>query len=71
MAYDVMIYIICIYSERELKQIQYEWQQATRVIDRLVMFGYIAATIAFATYMLAWHNEELTLTDEVMDQAKA
>uniref|UniRef100_A0A915CH68 Neurotransmitter-gated ion-channel ligand-binding domain-containing protein n=1 Tax=Parascaris univalens TaxID=6257 RepID=A0A915CH68_PARUN len=58
-------------EERELKQIQYEWQQATRVIDRLIMFGYIAATIAFATYMLAWHNEELTLTDDVMDQAKA
>ncbi|KHN77477.1 Acetylcholine receptor subunit alpha-type acr-5 [Toxocara canis] len=57
-------------QERELKRIQYEWQQTTRVIDRLIMFAYILLTILFAAYMLAIHSDDIMLTDDVMDRAK-
>lgn len=57
-------------SERELRRIKFEWQQVTRMIDRMIMFGYIVVTIVFAVYMLATREGEIRLTEEVMDRVK-
>jgi hypothetical protein len=36
--------------ERALKKIKFEWQQVTRMIDRLIMFAFILLTIVFAVF---------------------
>ncbi|CAI4222723.1 unnamed protein product [Auanema sp. JU1783] len=57
-------------AEKELRRIKFEWQQITRMIDRIIMFFYIILTVTFAVYMLASREPEIRLTDDIMDRVK-
>ncbi|PAV86757.1 hypothetical protein WR25_06394 [Diploscapter pachys] len=59
-----------IQKERDMKRIQFEWQQITRILDRMIMFTYIIITVIFAFYMLASREPEIRLDDEIMDRVK-
>ncbi|CAJ0948330.1 unnamed protein product, partial [Mesorhabditis belari] len=59
-----------IQHERDSRRIQFEWQQVTRIIDRIIMFIYIVATITFAVYMLTTRDPDIWLTDHLMDTIK-
>ncbi|KAF8387343.1 acr-18 [Pristionchus pacificus] len=59
-----------LHHDREQRRIQFEWQQVTRIIDRLIMFAYIIVTVVFAVYMLATREPEIKLTDDIMDSVK-
>ncbi|CAD6186906.1 unnamed protein product [Caenorhabditis auriculariae] len=61
---------LSIQAERELKRIKFEWQQVTRLIDRLIMFVYIIVTILFAVFMLASREAVISLSDATMDSVK-
>ncbi|CAJ0573677.1 unnamed protein product, partial [Mesorhabditis spiculigera] len=56
--------------DRDSKRIQFEWQQVTRIIDRMIMFVYIFVTITFAIYMLTTRDPDIWLDDQMMDDIK-
>ena len=45
-----------------------EWQQVTRIIERILMLFYIIATSLFAFVMLNDQGEELVLNDQLIKQ---
>ncbi|GMT09593.1 hypothetical protein PFISCL1PPCAC_890, partial [Pristionchus fissidentatus] len=59
-----------LHHDREQRRIQFEWQQVTRIIDRMIMFAYIIVTVVFAVFMLGTREPEIKLTDQVMDDVK-
>ncbi|KAK0410594.1 hypothetical protein QR680_005220 [Steinernema hermaphroditum] len=58
-----------IFYQHYLKQLNNEWEQATRIMDRFIMIFYIIGTVAFAMTMLLGGPEDLLLTEELMDKA--
>uniref|UniRef100_A0A914CP43 Neurotransmitter-gated ion-channel transmembrane domain-containing protein n=1 Tax=Acrobeloides nanus TaxID=290746 RepID=A0A914CP43_9BILA len=58
-------------QDHEQTNIKFEWEQATRIIERLIMIVYIILTVVFATYMLFGRAEDLRLSNENMDALKA
>uniref|UniRef100_A0AC35F8S0 Uncharacterized protein n=1 Tax=Panagrolaimus sp. PS1159 TaxID=55785 RepID=A0AC35F8S0_9BILA len=59
-----------ICQEQEYKLIQFEWEQGTRIIERLIMIFYILVTLFFGIYMLTGRDDDVKLTDELMDKIK-
>uniref|UniRef100_A0A914VJX9 Uncharacterized protein n=1 Tax=Plectus sambesii TaxID=2011161 RepID=A0A914VJX9_9BILA len=57
-------------TEHIKARIRFEWQQITRMIDRIIMILFIVATTIFATVMLNSQGEKIVLTDEVMNRVK-
>ncbi|VDN54667.1 unnamed protein product, partial [Dracunculus medinensis] len=53
------------------RKIRQEWQQATRIIDRLVMIFYVLITIIFVVYVLRKSHDDIYLNDQLMDGLKA
>jgi hypothetical protein len=52
------------------RQIAFEWQQVTRIIDRCLMIVYIFGTILFAAIILNSDGDELQLSDQLMDEIR-
>lgn len=56
--------------ERVKARIRFEWQQVTRMIDRIIMLAFVVVTTIFATVMLNSQGAQIKLTDELMDRVK-
>ncbi|KAI6216415.1 Acr-18 [Aphelenchoides fujianensis] len=52
------------------RNIEYEWEQATRVLERILSLIFISLTVAFAFFMLGGSGEDVKLTEEVMNSVK-
>ncbi|CAD5231467.1 unnamed protein product [Bursaphelenchus xylophilus] len=50
--------------------IEFEWEQGTRIIERIIMIFYVTLTLGFAFFMLGGSGEDIRLTEEVMDRVK-
>jgi len=52
------------------RNIEFEWEQGTRIIERCIMIIYVTLTVGFAFFMLGDSGGDLRLTEEVMDRVK-
>ncbi|KAI6186783.1 Acr-18 [Aphelenchoides besseyi] len=52
------------------RNIEYEWEQAARIVDRMLMLFFIALTVLFAFFMLGGSDDDIKLTESVMDSVK-
>ncbi|CAD5225235.1 unnamed protein product [Bursaphelenchus okinawaensis] len=59
-----------IHRTHQQRVIEFEWEQGTRIIERVIMIFYVTLTLGFAFFMLGGSGEDIRLTEEVMDRVK-
>ncbi|PIO55843.1 hypothetical protein TELCIR_22767 [Teladorsagia circumcincta] len=52
--------------QEHVKRIRREWQMLARMMEKLIMWVFIACTIAFASFMLYDGQDPPVITDEYM-----
>ncbi|KAK6029291.1 hypothetical protein OSTOST_04599, partial [Ostertagia ostertagi] len=52
--------------QEHVKRIRREWQMLARMMEKLIMWVFIACTIAFASFMLYDRQDPPVITDEYM-----
>jgi hypothetical protein len=57
-------------TERRMARIRFEWQQITRMIDRIIMIFFVVATTVFASVTLSSQGDRIVLTEAVMNRVK-
>jgi hypothetical protein len=57
-------------SAHHQRNIEFEWEMAARIIERIIMCIFITLTVGFAFFMLGDAGEDVKLNDEIMDRVK-